>query len=1083
MNVLRDLYMRGLFSTLDEVLEHTDAASDAYDGDLALQRLNAWCDATTAGDHSLFRQLLLARGLEYGDVLKRLGAQKSVSGPSPSWLDVLEEVVATSITELQTLSPGLIRDHARPFGYVIEVLARSAESRRDVTLSQTALAHFQSEARNQMREYLCDRIEAFLAAPLYQSYKSWLRTFNAARDGAHQGFSTETGQDDSHHAFLQDLLTGGLDKLWTALPALARVLGNVIEQWINSTHELIERFDSDREDLLGFVAGSNLDLVVEAVRCGMSDLHNAGRSICVLSLRGGASLVYKPRSVATEHAWERFVEWVGERMPSTTLKPMRVFVREGYGWCEFIQGPVNVDNTRAQAFFYRAGIFLGLLHLLVATDMHEENLVACGDHPVLVDLEMLLQPDLRKRTPDGAEPLRAIFRARNLITDSFLETGLLPMIVKTPETATIGQGGLSHHALFGPRRLGWIEANRLEMTPRLEPSSLIPLANLPQIDGVSVRLHDYWDDFRRGAEDALRFAIIFKSDLLRPGSPLELFKGIPIRITLRPTRYYEMLLRRLLDFRRMSDTQVWSCQADFSSRFEFSPDQPNWPVEFAKREREDLAALNVPHFEVASDAGFYPCSSADVAEEQCYVSGYERARTRIAALDEARIRDQLSILELSKLAFDIEPLDRPARQTGPLGIQVAAAPDVARSDADESLFREEIQSIVRMLKRSAIREGGGCTWLGLTPVGDTDAIALRPLGHALYDGTTGVALFLAAASVALKDQDCKVLCLEALAATRWYLKAESAAGFARTLGLGGTGGIGSVIYAFTSIARILSVPELLEDALGASRLITERMIAGDRTFDISKGSAGTLLALLRLHAETGVKSVLACAIDCAEHLMRYRPEHERALWKRNREPAALAGMSHGASGYALAFHRLHRATGETRYMQVVKDCLEYERSVYSHENQNWPDLRPMDLKTSIEYPVRWCHGAVGIAFARRELIDAGCMDPALDLEYRVARETSRSFGGHRNDSLCCGNFGLIALLMHPCKDQVEETSGSYSNRLLADLIRQARERGSYQWQGGLDNHNPGFFRGVSGIGYIIAKKLVGDSLPNILTLS
>jgi len=1006
-----------------------------------------------------------------------------LSEPLPSWLEVLIGTIEIAMCRYRSLSLSEVCEHARPFGYITEVLVLSAESLRDASLSKVALERFLPKARSDLRDHLCDRIEAILVAPLYQSFKSWVQSSSSNGQTTFKERSAANGEDVSHLEFLSEFFERGLEALWSERPVLALLLGKVFEQWMISTRELIERFNFSQQSLQDFVGGSPRCLVVEGVRCGLSDLHHAGRSVCILSIQGGARLVYKPRSVSAEAAWERFVEWIDERLPSTTLKPMQVLDCKDYGWCEFVQGPSAVNREQAQAFFHRAGVLLGLLHLMAATDMHEENLIACGEYPVLVDLEMILQPRISKEASAGAEPLRAILRAQDLIADSVLETGLLPMIVKTPETATIGQGGLSHHALFGPRRLGWTHVNRCDMAPRLELGGRLLLSNLPQVDGISARLQDYWGPFKRGVEDGLRVAMFRKSELLRPGGPLELFKGIPIRIILRPTRYYEMLLRRLLDFRRMSDTQAWSCQADFSSRFELSPVQPIWPAKYARREREDLLALNVPRYEVASDGHLEPDPNVSAAARQSFTSGYERARARIAQLNEARIQEQLSILELSALAFDItrSPENNPRIGTGLRPTSEAAG--ASSRAADEKLFREEIERISGLLKRSAIREAGGCTWLGLTPVGDTDAIALRPLGHALYDGTTGVALLLAAASVAVEDQECRALCLEALAPTRWYLKHESAAGFARTLGMGGTGGIGSVIYALTSTAQILSAPELLEDAIEVSRLITDRMISGDRTFDISRGSAGTLLALLRLHADTHERSVLERARECAEHLLRHRPAQPHALWKRSREPAALTGMSHGASGFALAFFRLHRVTGDDRYAQVVRDCLEYERSVFSQKERNWPDLRPTDPKKPVEYPVRWCHGAIGIAFARRALIEGGFEDALLGFEYQVALETSFRFGGYHNDSLCCGNIGAIALLMRLVGGGAPEVAGSYSDRLLADLILQAREGGSYRWQGGRDDHNPGLFRGISGIGYIIARRLVGEALPDVLTLS
>ena len=56
------------------------------------------------------------------------------------------------------------------------------------------------------------------------------------------------------------------------------------------------------------------------------------------------------------------------------------------------------------AFYRRQGVLLALLYLLGMTDIHHENLIACADQPVLVDVETLLHPDLPVPTaaPDPA---------------------------------------------------------------------------------------------------------------------------------------------------------------------------------------------------------------------------------------------------------------------------------------------------------------------------------------------------------------------------------------------------------------------------------------------------------------------------------------------------------------------------------------------------------------------------------------------------------------------------------------------------------------------------------------------------------
>jgi lantibiotic modifying enzyme len=60
-------------------------------------------------------------------------------------------------------------------------------------------------------------------------------------------------------------------------------------------------------------------------------------------------------------------------------------------------------------YYQRAGQLLCLLYVLGANDCHNENLIACGEHPVLVDLETLMHHPFREiagqERKEGAEAL------------------------------------------------------------------------------------------------------------------------------------------------------------------------------------------------------------------------------------------------------------------------------------------------------------------------------------------------------------------------------------------------------------------------------------------------------------------------------------------------------------------------------------------------------------------------------------------------------------------------------------------------------------------------------------------------------
>ncbi len=57
-------------------------------------------------------------------------------------------------------------------------------------------------------------------------------------------------------------------------------------------------------------------------------------------------------------------------------------------------------------------------------------------------------------------------------------------------------------------------------------------------------------------------------------------------------------------------------------------------------------------------------------------------------------------------------------------------------------------------------------------------------------------------------------------------------------------------------------------------------------------------------------------------------------------------------------------TGDRSYLEGALEGIEFERSVFSVEHGNWPDLSAGRGPDPSGFPVKWCHGASGIALGR-----------------------------------------------------------------------------------------------------------------------
>jgi lantibiotic modifying enzyme len=311
------------------------------------------------------------------------------------------------------------------------------------------------------------------------------------------------------------------------------------------------------------------------------------------------------------------------------------------------------------------------------------------------------------------------------------------------------------------------------------------------------------------------------------------------------------------------------------------------------------------------------------------------------------------------------------------------------------------------------------------------------------------------------------------------LHGSGAARLARSLGLGAATGLGSTIYALTLMAKCLPHEGLIEDAQVAAELFTDDLISADRQLDVFGGSAGGILALLRLHRDCQSDDVLRRATKCGEHLLAQSRVGSagRRSWKgEGAGPKVLNGMSHGAAGFAYALASLSAATGREEFAQAATECIAFENSSYSAERSNWPDFRG---EPEPFWLIQWCHGAPGIGLARIATAKQANVDSDLlrtDIE-RALHGVERGWPGPV-DTLCCGTLGSIEFFHEAGAALGRNDLRQLALSRLTTVLQAATSVGDYRWNAGKRRFNLGIFRGLAGVGYTLLRHAHG-SLPNV----
>lgn len=177
-------------------------------------------------------------------------------------------------------------------------------------------------------------------------------------------------------------------------------------------------------------------------------------------------------------------------------------------------------------------------------------------------------------------------------------------------------------------------------------------------------------------------------------------------------------------------------------------------------------------------------------------------------------------------------------------------------------------------------------------------------------------------------------------------------------------GEASILYLYELCYKLYKQTKYLEYCRKQAMVI-KKLFKFDNKYDFLFGNAGAIVVILNLFDLTVEYEFLSLAIEMGNFLLDHCIENESGIsWKSSVSPYCLAGLSHGNSGFALAFANLYSRTRNNKYLCIIKKILTYENSLFDASEGNWKDLRREN-----SYANSWCHGAAGILLGRIKLYE------------------------------------------------------------------------------------------------------------------
>ncbi|OOK82888.1 hypothetical protein BZL30_0629 [Mycobacterium kansasii] len=276
---------------------------------------------------------------------------------------------------------------------------------------------------------------------------------------------------------------------------LLRLMAVVTRQWIDASAELVVRLGADSAVIGAELLGAPEAGRVARVEGGLGDLHNGGRSVHVVVFEDGTRIVYKPKDLRVDVAWCALVERLNAVAP-VRLRAVRALARDGYGWTEFVEHAPCADDRDVQTYFTRAGAWLALFYCFAAGDMHQENIIAAGAHPVPIDIETILQATIDR--PDAGDPESDAHRAAvETIANSVMMVRLIPSYLRYPDNEVGAIGGLLSD--WAPAEgIRWTDVNTDAMRPARPRETDSTTPNLPHLAGRYAKFADHVEAFVEG---------------------------------------------------------------------------------------------------------------------------------------------------------------------------------------------------------------------------------------------------------------------------------------------------------------------------------------------------------------------------------------------------------------------------------------------------------------------------------------------------------------------------------------------------------------------------------------------------------
>ena len=280
-------------------------------------------------------------------------------------------------------------------------------------------------------------------------------------------------------------------KILKEFPELARLLFMEIQCNYELADEILEHLETDYSQIIKtFCHGRDFGDIREV--SFMGDAHNRGKKTARVEMDNGVTVYYKPHCLQNSQRYQEIYAYLCKKAGISCIE-QRYLIRDTYGWEKHIEWQCCHTEEEIRRYFFRMGIHLMLGYTLGVTDLHGENVMAHGEHPVIIDLETC--PGYIIQTEESSVRRKT----ETLLAKSVLHTGILPVLTWGAGKEAVILSAVNTGKIVTPFRVPAVKkAETSEMYIDYQPVEFEIKENTLKINDKIVNAYEYAGNLEQG---------------------------------------------------------------------------------------------------------------------------------------------------------------------------------------------------------------------------------------------------------------------------------------------------------------------------------------------------------------------------------------------------------------------------------------------------------------------------------------------------------------------------------------------------------------------------------------------------------